>query len=145
VVEIRLIELLNSIQRQIVKRLAPLVQAEGLSLTEALVLWKLHRRGSCRVTDLATEIGLPPSTLTGVLDRLADGGWLKREPDPGDRRGVVLKSSRKLGDFVQRTLRAGSRSLEKSFKVLPPETLRQLDDGLTALLDCLERDEETRR
>lgn len=131
-VEIRLVELLNRIQRKIMRRLAPLVRAKGLSLTEALVLWKLHRRDSYRVTDLASEVGLPPSTLTGVLDRLADGGWLTREPDPGDRRGVVLKSTRKLGDFVQRTLRASSRSLERSFKALPPETLQRLDQGLTA-------------
>ncbi len=141
-VEIRLVELLNRIQRKIVRRLAPFVQAEGLSLTEALVLWKLHRGDSCRVTDLATEIGLPPSTLTGILDRLAGGGWLKREPDPGDRRRVVLKNTPKLGDFVQRTLRASSRSLERSFKALPPETLRQLNEGLAALLGCLEAEEE---
>ncbi len=140
-----MVELLNRIQRKIVKRLSPLVQAEGLSLTETLVLWKIYRGESYRATDLATEIGLPPSTLTGVLDRLAGGGWLKREPDPGDRRGVVLKSTRKLGDFVQRTLRASSRSLEKSFKALPPETLQQLNEGLAALLDCLERDEEPKR
>ena len=144
-VEIRLVELLNRIQRKIMRRLAPFVQAEGLSLTEALVLWKLHRGESYRVTDLASEIGLPPSTLTGVLDRLAEGGWLEREPDPRDRRGVVLKKTRKLGDFVQQTLRASSRSLERSFKALPPETLERLNEGLSALLDCLERDEEPKR
>lgn len=144
-VEIRMVELLNSIQRRIMKRLAPFVRAEGLSLTEALVLWKLHQGDSYRVTDLASEIGLPPSTLTGVLDRLASGGWLKRGPDPRDRRGVVLTNTSKLEDFVRRTLRATSRSLEQSFKALPPETLERLNEGLAALLDCLERDEEPRR
>jgi DNA-binding MarR family transcriptional regulator len=145
VVEIRMVELLNRIQRELMRHLAPFVRAEGLSLTETLVLWKIHREGSHRVTDLASEIGLPPSTLTGVLDRLAGGGWLKREPDPHDRRGVLLKSTRKLDDFVQRTLRGGSRSLEKSLKGLPPETLQRLNEGLTALLECLERDEGSRR
>lgn len=144
-VEIRLVELLNRIQRKIMRRLAPFVRAEGLSLTETLVLWKLHRKDSYRVTDLASEIGLPPSTLTGILDRLAGAGWLKREPDPGDRRGVVLKSTRKLGDFVRRTLRASSGSLAKSFKALPPETLQLLNEGLTALLGCLEGDEERKK
>jgi DNA-binding MarR family transcriptional regulator len=140
-----MVELLNRIQRKIMKRLSPFVKAQGLSLTETLVLWKIYRGDSYRVTDLASEIGLPPSTLTGVLDRLASGGWLKREPDPEDRRGVVLKSTGKLGDFVQRTLRASSRSLEKSFKALPPETLERLNEGLSALLECLERDEEPKR
>jgi DNA-binding MarR family transcriptional regulator len=66
VVEIRLVELLNRIQR---KR-------------------KLHRGDPYRVMDLASEIGLPPGTLIGVLDRLADDGWLKREPDPRAERRV---------------------------------------------------------
>ena len=141
-VEIRLVELLSSIQRKIMRRLAPLLQAEGLSPTETMVLWKIHQDGSYRVTDLAAEIGLPPSTLTGVLDRLAGGGWLKREPDPADRRAVVVKSTRKLAGFVQRTLSASSRSLEKSFQGLQPEMLERLTEGLSALLDCLEREEE---
>jgi DNA-binding MarR family transcriptional regulator len=144
-VEIRLVELLSSIQRKIMRRLAPLVQAEGLSLTETLVLWKIHQGDSYRVTDLAAEIGLPPSTLTGVLDRLTSGGWLRREPDPADRRALVVKSTRKLAGYVQRTLRASSRSLEKSFEALPPETLERLNEGLAALLDCLEREEEPKK
>lgn len=30
--------------------------------------------------------GLEPSTMTGLLDRMARDGWLERRPDPDDRR-----------------------------------------------------------
>jgi len=40
---------------------------------------------------LARMAGLHPATLTGVIDRLERGGWIRRERDPSDRRGVILQ------------------------------------------------------
>jgi DNA-binding MarR family transcriptional regulator len=41
---------------------------------------------------LARMAGIHPATLTGVIDRLERGGWIMRERDPADRRGVILQS-----------------------------------------------------
>jgi DNA-binding MarR family transcriptional regulator len=41
---------------------------------------------------LARRTGMHPATMTGVVDRLVRGGWITRERDPSDRRGVVLAS-----------------------------------------------------
>src|SRR5713226_989172 len=40
---------------------------------------------------LARRAGLHPATMTGILDRLERGGWVARERDPADRRGVVVR------------------------------------------------------
>src|SRR5213595_406374 len=40
---------------------------------------------------LARRAGLHPATMTGVLDRLEQGGWIARERDPSDRRAVVVR------------------------------------------------------
>src|SRR5712691_6633712 len=40
---------------------------------------------------LARRAGLHPATMTGILDRLERGGWIARERDPADRRGVVVR------------------------------------------------------
>ena len=63
--DITLVELLSEINRKLWKRLGPVARAQGLSLTEMLVLWKVNHRGSYRVTELAADIGLPPSTPRG--------------------------------------------------------------------------------
>ena len=139
--EIRLVELFTEINRKFFKRLAPLAQKEGLSTAEFLVLWKMHRKGSCRVLELAGEIGLPPSTLTGILDRLTAGGWLERETDPEDRRAVVMKITQKLRLLVRHFSQVSGRSLEKIFRQLPPELMKRLTADLTAVFNCLEREE----
>jgi DNA-binding MarR family transcriptional regulator len=35
--------------------------------------------------------------MTGILDRLERGGWVVRERDPADRRGVVVRPRRERG------------------------------------------------
>lgn len=139
--EIGLIELFWNINRRIVKRLAPLAQKEGLSITEMVVLWKTHHAGARRVIALAEELGVPPSTFTGMLDRLVNGGWLERDRDPDDRRAVVMKSTAKLGELVRTLKHASARTLEKAFRKLPHATRERLAGDLASVLECLEQEE----
>src|SRR3979490_1766073 len=37
--------------------------------------------GPLSPSNLARRAGLHPATMTGVLDRLEHGGWVRREPD----------------------------------------------------------------
>jgi DNA-binding MarR family transcriptional regulator len=32
--------------------------------------------------------------MTGILDRLERGGWITRDRDPADRRGVIIQAAR---------------------------------------------------
>jgi DNA-binding MarR family transcriptional regulator len=43
-----------------------------------------------------------PATLTGVLDRLERGGWIARDRDLADRRGVIIRAQRGRGAEVLR-------------------------------------------
>ena len=100
------------------------------------------RDGPLTPTALARRAGLHPATVTGVLDRLERAGWVVRERDPADRRGVRVRAlptrvrevvrlysgmNRSLDDilasydeaelavianFVQRTAAAGAMSSE---------------------------------
>lgn len=51
----------------------------------------LTRRGPLSPTALARDAGLHPATMTGILDRLERAGWVTRDRDAGDRRGVVVR------------------------------------------------------
>jgi DNA-binding MarR family transcriptional regulator len=54
----------------------------------------ISREGPLSPTSLARLIGQHPATLTGILDRLERGGWIARDKDPADRRGVVVRAER---------------------------------------------------
>ncbi len=143
--DIELAELFGDIYRKIMKRTHPIAKAEGLSMTEMIVLWKVHKRKSCRVTELAAVLGLSPSTLTGVLDRLTAALWLERGDDPEDRRAVVMRSTPKLDGFIRNTMKESSKDLAKVLKKLPPELVTRLTKDLSLVLGCLEEEEGVER
>jgi DNA-binding MarR family transcriptional regulator len=99
--EIRLVELLYQINRRIWKLFSPLFRGEQPSLTELLVLKIMSKKKTSRVTELATMIGVPSSTVTGILDRLVQQGFLQRSQDPSDRRSVCMTATPKLESFIR--------------------------------------------
>jgi DNA-binding MarR family transcriptional regulator len=63
---------------------------------------QIDREGPLSPTALARLTGQHPATLTGILDRLERDGWIARERDPGDRRGVVVRAERGRGAEILR-------------------------------------------
>lgn len=61
----------------------------------------IDRLGPLSPSALARDSGLHPATLTGVLDRLERGGWITRDRDASDRRGVRIRALRdRQGDLL---------------------------------------------
>lgn len=72
------------------KYLADRLAAMEISDAEAHALMHLGRPESATVADLQRMFRLPPSTLTGVLDRLEARGLTRRAINPEDRRSFVI-------------------------------------------------------
>jgi DNA-binding MarR family transcriptional regulator len=51
----------------------------------------ISQNGPLGPSALARGVSLHPATMTGVLDRLERGGWIARDRDPADRRGVLVR------------------------------------------------------
>ena len=61
--------------------------ASDLSPQELMVLSELSKRGPLRVKDIVSQlVGVSPSTLTRILDRLEAEGFVRRSLNPADRR-----------------------------------------------------------
>ncbi len=63
----------------------------GLNLTESLCLTILGTRGSSTPTELARFTGLSTGSTTTMLDRLERRNFIRRTPNPADRRGVIVE------------------------------------------------------
>jgi DNA-binding transcriptional ArsR family regulator len=63
----------------------------GINVTDLNCLNIVALTGSMTAGDLARATGLTTASITGVLDRLEEGGFVRRERDPHDRRRVIVK------------------------------------------------------
>jgi DNA-binding MarR family transcriptional regulator len=108
--------------------LAPLRQAErdfvrflegqcarlDLSPADGRMLAYLEARGPCPIGELQAIFGHKPSTLTSVVDRLAEQRLIRRKPNPADRRSVLVVLTgpgRAMAERVQGLLDAMERQV----------------------------------
>ncbi len=63
----------------------------GINVTDLNCLNILAVNGRMTAGELARETGLTTASITGVLDRLEEAGFVRRERDPHDRRRVIVQ------------------------------------------------------
>lgn len=111
-----------------------------LSRSEAGVLASLDRRPR-RVSELADNEGLAQPTMTVIVQRLEQRGFVLRERDPADGRVVVVSLTSDGAAALER-LRAAYRSvLRERIASLSQGQIRALaaaTDALDALVDALQ-------
>jgi DNA-binding MarR family transcriptional regulator len=72
----------------------------GVNRTDMRCLDIVHRLGRVTAGDLAREAGLTSGAVTALLDRMERAGYLRREPDPADRRKVQVVPSQRIIDLA---------------------------------------------
>lgn len=85
----------------------------NLSPAEINALANLGEGGTLSVRQLSERAGTRASTLTGLLDRLENRGYLVREVDPADRRSFRLPLTDQ-GREVAARARAAITDLERT-------------------------------
>jgi DNA-binding MarR family transcriptional regulator len=100
------------------------------SRTEISVLSAVSARPQ-RIGDLAARERLTQPAVTLLVNRLAERGWLVREPDPADRRAVLVAPTA-AGREVHDRLRAEYRAL------LHEEVATLADDDVETLARAVE-------
>lgn len=91
-----------------------------VTMAQMRVLMLLSAVGAARMSDLAHQLGIAPSTLSSLVDRLVEAKLANRRDDPHDRRSVLVALAP-----------AGNRMLDQ-FNELGADALRSLLEQLDA-------------
>ena len=130
---LQIFELIRQINSLLFRAMVPIVKAEGLARTELMILWKVYNRGTYRATDLAREVDVPPSTFTGIFDRLVAKDYLVRVNDPDDRRSVLVQGTEELNRLVERIMSQVEVRLKEIFHDMPDEMLGHIMEDLNEM------------
>jgi DNA-binding MarR family transcriptional regulator len=99
----------------------------GLTWGEVRVLASLRYGGPpYRSTPgrLAGELGLSSGAMTARLDKMEEAGLIRRLPDPGDRRGVLLEVTDRGGELWRQSV---AMQAAKETTVAATLTEREMD------------------
>jgi len=114
--------------------------AVDLSGSEFFALNTLGRKGRCTMTELAKECGMILSSMTGVVNRLAAKGFVKRLRDEEeDRRRVHVELDKKGQSIYQELLEAEMEMIITMMDSLKPEEQDALLDALGKAVGSLAR------
>lgn len=76
----------------------------ALGDTALEVLTRLFKNGPQTLTELSRHDGVSPASMSQTVNRLTEGGYAVRRPDPDDRRKVLF-STTEAGDAIARAAR----------------------------------------
>jgi DNA-binding MarR family transcriptional regulator len=121
--------------------LSPPLAGLGLQPGWSDILAALRRAGppfELNPTELMRASMLTSGGTTKRLDRLADAGLVERRSDPRDRRGVIVRLTRKGKSVIDRAMAPHLAIQERLLAPLDAEQRRALEDLLRTLLLGLE-------
>ena len=112
------------------------VRARGLTSIEWRVLATLHDGDPLTVSQLALEVLSKQPTVTKLVQRMADQGWVALQADPADQRRTLVAASaagRRLVQPLVEEARVHEERLLRALGATEKKALRQLLEKLMAV------------
>ena len=96
------------------------LQSYGLTPIQHLILEVLWGKDGLSASDIGKKLVLDGATLSGVLDRLAGGGWIIKKPDTDDKRvlrNYLNSKSKELQPKLSEARDQTNEALLKTFSI----------------------------
>lgn len=114
-------------------------RACGLGATDLYALNVLHAAGPMTPGELSAHTGLTTGPTTRLIDRLEQAGYVRRAPDPGDRRKVIVEQVGTPAELDE-ALAPARRKVAEVLQSYTPEQLGTLFDYFARATDAFRPD-----
>ncbi len=137
----KLAPLLQDAARRLWTRFEVRTAAHGLSAAQWRLLGQLLREGPSTQTALATLLGVEPISVSRLIDRMEQGGWLHREPHPEDRRARIVVASDKARQIAPEAKEAVEAVYDEALAGLGDDERRVFHAALLKITENLKASE----
>jgi DNA-binding MarR family transcriptional regulator len=118
----------------------PALDRLGITYPQYLVLSVLWQEDGQAIGAIADRLSLESSTITPLVKRLEEAGFLQRQRNPEDERQVIVTLSSKGKSLHQKSKCLTEMLLERSG--LPVADIVRLNNEISALRDTLIRNSQ---
>lgn len=133
-----IIELQRKVNRLLRQQTPDAWMELNLTISQLKSLFFITDQGSTNFTKLASALGVTPSNVTGIVERMVEQGLVSRQENPTDRRMLILRATDK-GEAIIASLRERrARHISEILAHLSPEELNSVFKGLSLLAQAAE-------
>lgn len=129
--------LLHDAARAIRRRFEARAADLGLSSAQWRCLVHLMREGPSPQARLAELLEIEPISVSRLLDRMQEGGWISREPHPADRRLRIVTATDRTAAAFAEARRIADGLYAEALEGLPPGTRETLMATLRQIISNL--------
>lgn len=98
------------------------------------ILFALWEQDGISVSELSSKTLLEKSTLTAMLDRLEEAGFIMRIPAEGDRRKTIVLRTEKDKAFQETYIKVSAEMLELFYHGFSTEEVDVFEESLARIL-----------
>lgn len=125
--------LLHDVARLMRKRFEQHARGLGLTRSQWHALAYLSRNENISQTGLADLLDLEPITLSRIVDRLVDTGFVERVPDPSDRRVWRLRLTKAGRSKLEQVRAPGDKTRAETLDGITEADRARLLETLSAM------------
>ena len=109
-------------------------QTSNIQPQDMYVLERIYINKKMVVKDISKQYNIPPSTLTGIIDRLEKKEFIERLRTNIDRRAIELVTTAKGKEIVEQHISEDKAFSSNFFNALQPEKKEKFKELLEELL-----------
>jgi DNA-binding MarR family transcriptional regulator len=115
------------------------LKTHGIEINPAQgrIMFVLWRNDGIPIAELAKQTSLGKSTLTHMLDRLEQSGYVRRVPSPRDRRMVLIERTEKDRAFQQLYVQVSQEMTALFYDGFSDAEIDVFEEYLVRILDNL--------
>jgi len=102
----------------------------GLSMPQISILMQLHHKGACGISTIGERFDISNAAASQLVEKLVQGGYVKREEDPNDRRSKLLNLTPKGLTLIQQGAERRYRLVGQLLKDLSTEEKNKVSEAL---------------
>lgn len=141
-----LIAKIHQVSGRIFSRILKQHNIHEINPAQGRILFVLWEHDEIPITELSRKTQLEKSTLTSMLDRLEEDGFIRRTASKEDRRKTIIKRTDKDKSFQQEYSQISDDMTAIFYKGFSDREIERFEEYLQRILDNLmESGDESRR
>ncbi|MGP8080670.1 MAG: MarR family transcriptional regulator [Dehalococcoidales bacterium] len=113
-----------------------------LGIGQLKALFFISNRGSTTTGKLATALGVTPTNVTGIIDRLLEKNLITRTGDPDDRRVLLLRTTTQGDEMVTELRQKRRERMTELFSRLTDEEAAIVARALKYMVKAIDSQHE---